>query len=217
MNKIININLGGSPIVIDENAYVLLSKYLDALQKHFSNAEGADEIIHDIEVRMTELFFEKLKGRQIVTLKDLNEVMDIMGRPEQMQEDSQDSRKSYAYEHKDRAREKADYSIRTGKKLFRDEEHKILAGVCSGLAKYFGVHDPVWIRLFFVLFSFSGGGVLAYIVFWAIVPAAKSSTDKLAMQGEPINVDSIAKKVQEELTEFSKTISDFGKEMSKKA
>ena len=216
MKKIININLGGSPIVIDEDAYQLLSKYLEALQRHFSNADGADEIIHDIEVRMNELFHEKLKGRQIVSIKDLNEVMDIMGRPEQMEEDHSNSRKNYAYNEK--SKDKSEYTIRTGKKLFRDEEHKIAAGVCSGLAKYFGIDDPVWIRLIFVLFAFSGGmGVLAYLVFWAIVPAAKSSTDKLAMQGEPINVDSIAKKVQEELTEFSKSLSDFGKEMSKKA
>lgn len=216
MNKIININLGGSPIVIDEDAYHLLSKYLDALDRHFHESEGAADIIHDIEVRMVELFHQKLKGRQIVSIKDLHEVMDIMGRPEQMEDNTSEYISNT--QNKNKFNHSTDNTIRTGKKLFRDEDNKILAGVCAGLAKYFGIYDPVWIRFIFLIFTLSGGaGILAYILFWIIVPAAKSSSDKLAMQGEPINVNSIAKKVQEELEELSKTISDFGKEIKRKS
>lgn len=202
--------------MIDEDAYHLLSKYLDALYKHFHELEGAADIIHDIEVRMAELFHQKLKGRQIVSVKDLHEVMDIMGKPEQME----DNTAIYGsnIENKNKFAHRTEYTIRTGKKLFRDEDNKILAGVCAGLARYFGIYDPIWIRFIFVIFTLSGGaGILAYIIFWIMVPAAKSSSDKLAMQGEPINVSSIAKKVQEELQEFSKTICNFGKEIKIKS
>ena len=51
-----------------------------------------------------------------------------------------------------------------GKKLYRNTENKMLAGVCSGIADYFDI-DPTLVRLGWVLFSLLGGsGLLAYII-----------------------------------------------------
>jgi phage shock protein C len=56
------------------------------------------------------------------------------------------------------------------KKLYRSRKEKLIAGVCAGLAEYFGV-DPTWIRLIFILFAILGGSaVLVYLIMWVIVP-----------------------------------------------
>ena len=58
MNKTYNINLGGLVYHIDDNAYELLDKYLNNLRAHFKKEEGGEEIVHDIELRISELFSE---------------------------------------------------------------------------------------------------------------------------------------------------------------
>jgi len=125
MNKVYNINLGGYPFVIDHNAFDELEKYLASLNNYFKVSEGRDEIVSDIEVRIAELFKDRLKRRKIVSLKDVNEVIDTMGRPEQFEEENYADSGNYAG---------SQFDIRTGKRLYRDADSKILAGVCSGLA-----------------------------------------------------------------------------------
>src|SRR5579863_8125038 len=56
------------------------------------------------------------------------------------------------------------------KKLYRDEYHKKIGGVCAGLAEYFAV-DVTVVRLIFVLTCiFHGGGGLVYIILWIVLP-----------------------------------------------
>ena len=62
-----------------------------------------------------------------------------------------------------------------GQKLYRSDENKMLAGVCGGIAEYFGV-DPTLIRLAWVVFSLLGGsGLLAYILAAIIIPRDDSN------------------------------------------
>jgi phage shock protein C len=57
-----------------------------------------------------------------------------------------------------------------GKQLVRSREGRIVAGVCAGLAVYFGL-DANIVRLIFAgLTAFAGVGVLLYVVAWLIVP-----------------------------------------------
>ena len=88
------------------------------------------------------------------------------------------------------------------KRFFRDPDEKVIAGVCSGIAAYFHL-DPVWVRLIFVISIFFGGfGFLLYMIFWIIVPEAETTSDKLEMRGEKINISNIEKSVREELNEL---------------
>lgn len=89
----------------------------------------------------------------------------------------------------------------TGKKMFRDPERKVLGGVSGGVAAFLGI-DIVAVRVLFILFSIVGGfGLFVYIVLWLILPEARSLTDKMQMQGEPVtlsNIESTIKKSQSE-------------------
>ncbi|MBK8826705.1 MAG: PspC domain-containing protein [Saprospiraceae bacterium] len=211
MNKTFNINLGGYPFAIDEDAYEYIQNYLNTIRRHFSASDGCDEIIYDIEVRMAELFQEHLNGRSIISMKEIDEVIMIMGKPEDFGADPIDE--PYQFNSKNK---KSTNGIGTGKRLFRDPDDKTIAGVCSGIAAYFGIEDPLWVRLIFAILLFTGAGVITYFVLWALVPVASSSSDKLAMRGEPATIENIAKLVEEELTELGDKINEWSKDIGGK-
>ena len=86
MKKTLTVNLGGTVFNIDDDAYRLLDNYLSNLKMHFRKEAGADEIVDDIERRISELFAEKLSaGSQVITIADVEEVIARMGKPEDME------------------------------------------------------------------------------------------------------------------------------------
>ena len=162
MKQVININFHGRVVPIEVTAYDFLKKYIDTLQQHFINEEGKEEIINDIEGRIGELFQQALqKGATCITDAAVNAVINSMGRPED-------------FDDAPTAPEKPEEKIQNppSKKLYRDENNKIIGGVCSGLANYMGV-DVVVVRIFFVLLVISFGfGLLPYIVLWIATPSS---------------------------------------------
>lgn len=206
MKKTININLAGIHFHIDEDAYQKLYAYLESIRISLKNAEGSEEILQDIEARIAELFSEEIDAeKQVVTLKEVEEVISIMGQPEdyQMEDDSFEETEA-----------KSAYEKTAGKKLFRDIDNKYIGGVSSGLGHYIGV-DAVWIRLIWILLVLAGMGspMLIYILLWILVPAAITTSDKLKMTGEPINISNIEKKFKEGFDNVTNSVknADYGK------
>jgi phage shock protein PspC (stress-responsive transcriptional regulator) len=102
------------------------------------------------------------------------------------------------------------------KKLFRDRENRFISGVSSGIAHYLDL-DVVWIRIAFILLTvFSGMGLIAYIVFWIVTPEAKTTAEKLQMEGERVTIDNIEKKIREEFSSIKETIEDGANNVKKK-
>lgn len=88
MKKTLTINLGGTVYHIDEDAYHLLDNYLTNLRIHFCREEGAEEIVHDIELRISELFTDRLnEGKQVITIEDVEEIIARMGKPEDLSDE----------------------------------------------------------------------------------------------------------------------------------
>ncbi|RDI58214.1 PspC domain-containing protein [Flavobacterium glaciei] len=198
MNKTVNINLGGMFFHIDEDAYQKLTRYFDAIKRSLSNSSGHDEIIKDIEMRVSELLNEKqISDKHVVGLKDVDEVIAVMGQPEDyIIEDELKGSQTFS-----------DSSNRRTKKLYRDKEKGMIGGVAAGLGHYFGV-DAVWIRIVLILLVFAGfgTGILAYIILWIVTPEAITTTEKLEMTGEPVTISNIEKKVREEFENVSDKI-----------
>lgn len=97
MKKTLTVNLGGTVFHIDEDAYRLLDNYLCNLKLHFRRQAGADEIVNDIELRISELFLEKLTaGSQVITITDVEEVINRMGKPEEMETGTEENTASGA-------------------------------------------------------------------------------------------------------------------------
>lgn len=214
MNKIFNINLGGFPFTIDEDAYLKLNQYIATIRKHFADSEGCEEILEDIETRMAELFHDQLKGNSIVSMRELDAAIAIMGTPEEF--GAAPDQDEPMYENASNS-ERSKKSYRSGRKFFRDTDNKVLGGVASGLAAYFGIEQVLWVRIIIiVLFFTTGFPIIIYPILWIIIPSAKSSADKLSMKGETVNVSSIAKKVEEELMDLTDRITELGKEFGSK-
>ena len=210
MNKTININLGGFFFHIDERAFQKLRRYLDAISKSLSDdPQGKNEIIADIEARISELLSEKITDeKQVVNENDIDDVITIMGQPEDYA-DAEESYNDVSYSYQ------RNNSI--GKKLFRDGEDKFLGGVAAGIAHYFNV-DTIWIRLVFLVTTLAGlgSGVLAYIILWILLPEAKTTAEKLQMEGEAVNIDNIERKIREEFSNVSETVKQAANQASDK-
>lgn len=213
MQRIIQINIAGRIIPIEEDAYRLLNDYLNALSRHFANEPGKDEIIDDIEGRIAELFIIKLQtGAAAVDKTDALKVIETLGAPSALNDgrDAQGTPVTHfpAVYTPNYNQSNPTYSSR---RLYRNPNDKILGGVCSGVANYFDV-DPVIIRLVFaILFLTAGIGLLAYILAWIIIPAARTPEEMSYMSGgEPMNFNTIKRNMGEELQDLKKR----GEEMS---
>lgn len=304
-------------VPIEETAYDILKKYVESLRRFFSNEEGRDEIINDIEGRIAELFAETLKkGSTCITDEDVNAIIKSMGRPEDFDADEANVQSQLGAETRGEQAGKSAYegsyagsgnssqeeATARPSRLYRDENNKLLGGVCSGIANYFGIdklivrilfvlgfgitfipylilwvavpstastvigsvrkrlfRDPdnkfiagvcgglasyfginVWIpRILFIIpflsfvtswsnwgmfnfphflsFSFSPGSIFIYIILWLVIPEASSTSDKLEMKGEKVDLNSIKNTIQKDMEGFGERAKEFGKEVGERA
>jgi phage shock protein PspC (stress-responsive transcriptional regulator) len=195
MNKTVNINLGGMFFHIDEDAYQKLSRYFEAIKRSLTNSNGQDEIIKDIEMRIAELFTEKhSSGKQVISIRELDEVIAVMGQPE-----------DYRIDNEENEATNPNFTTQTkgNRKLYRDKDGGMIGGVLSGLGYYFGI-EKVWIRIIFLILLFTFGiGIIPYIILWIVMPEAVTTSEKLEMTGEPVNISNIEKKVRAEFDTVS--------------
>ncbi|NQY28037.1 MAG: PspC domain-containing protein [Flavobacteriaceae bacterium] len=199
MNKTVNINLGGMIFHIDENAYLKLQNYLNAVRRSFAGASGEDEIVSDIESRIAELFSQKLQNdKQVVSNKEIDEVIEVMGQPEDYMVDED------IFDDEPTASKKN--STTANRKFYRDVDNKYIGGVSSGLGHYFGI-DALWVRILWIVLVFTfGTGILFYILLWILIPEANTTAEKIAMTGAPINISNIEKKIKEGFDTASETV-----------
>mgnify|MGYP006075058343 FL=1 len=208
MNKTININLGGLFFHIDEIAYQKLNRYLSAIRKSLSDdSQGRDEIIKDIELRISELLSIKIVDeRQVISEGDIDSIIEVMGQPEDYNVDEELFTESKTYTHK----------TKSSKKLYRDVDDKFLGGVAAGTAHYVGI-EPIWSRIFWLILAFGFGfGFLIYPLLWILLPKAESTAEKLEMEGETVNIDNIERKIKEEFSSVSDKVREGATEMSGK-
>lgn len=282
MKKNISINISGIIFHIEEDGYDMLRKYLDSVNRYFSNFEDSTEILADIEGRIAEIFLAKLNdAKQVITVEDVNALMGIMGSVSDFKAAEENDlgtetsgpaareySKSESHTHTSASSETQAKATSAPKRLYRDQKRKILGGVCAGLANYFSI-DAVWIRLIFALLIFAygaafllyiilwiavpesydldeptdtkkmyrdpetkvlggvaagvaayfgtdvvlirvlllvsifffGTGILLYIVLWIVLPEAKTMTERMQMQGEPVTLSNIESNIKKNINE----------------
>lgn len=205
MNKTIIININGIVFHIEEDAYEILKNYMTEVKRHFSGSADSLEITTDIENRIAEMFNEILArdSKQVIIEQDVNEVIAQMGTVAD-------------FENADEEAQKAEVPFgaqaNATRRLFRDPDDHLVAGVCSGIANYFDF-NPVWVRLAFViLIAFGGTGLLIYIILWLVVPKAVTRADRMAMRGEKQNLQGFKKNFEEEMNAMRQNLGNFGQE-----
>ena len=180
MNKTISISLAGFSFMIEEQAYEKLNAYLQALRNSLEKDE-ADEVMYDIEIRIAEIFRENLDKREVVNSDDVEKVIAQIGTPEAIEGQNEENAEQETFQEK------------TRKELFRDMKRGKIAGVCAGLAQYFGMDISLMRIIWILVFIFTVGfvSVVAYVILWMVLPEAETASDFLKMQGKPINFDSL--------------------------
>ena len=207
MNKTISISLAGFSFIIEEQAYEKLNAYLQALRNSLEKDE-ADEVMYDIEIRIAEIFRENLDKREVVNSDDVEKVIAQIGTPEAIEGQSEENAEQEIPQEKPK------------KELFRDMKRGKIAGVCAGLAQYFGMDISLMRIIWILVFIFTVGfvSVVAYVILWIVLPEAETASDFLKMQGKPINFDSLKEAGQrvssfynENKSEITKTGADIWK------
>jgi phage shock protein PspC (stress-responsive transcriptional regulator) len=193
MKKNFSVNIGSRLFNIDEDAYERLLGYLGRLRLFFASEEGREEILTDIEMRISELLEQKkTDGSAIITLQQIDEVIAGMGEPGQLSGSQGEP-----------SREKAKG------KLYRDPDNRQVGGVCAGIAAWFGT-DPLWIRIVFALITLMyGTGAIIYLILWIILPEAVTTSEKLEMQRRIINIGTLRNEVASASKGLRKTGSSF--------
>ena len=193
MKKNFSVNIGSRLFHIDEDAYERLQAYLGRLRSFFVSDEGRDEILTDIEMRIAELLEQKkAEGSLIITLLHIEEVIAGMGEPDQFSGSDESAPKE-----------------KTKGKLYRDPDNRQIGGVCAGIAAWFGV-DPLWVRIAFAFITLMyGTGAIIYLVLWIILPEAGTTSAKLEMHRQIINIGTLRNEVASAGTGLRKTGSSF--------
>ncbi len=196
MNKTLSIGLAGYSFTIEEHAYIKLSDYLNALRSSLDTAE-AEEVMHDIEIRMVEIFNDLLGKREVINDLDVEKVISQIGSPEIIEEQEE----VYFSEKPSgkRKEEKTSTTFTGQKQLFRDPENAKIGGVCAGLAHYVGLDitpmRAIWLGIallgVFTAAISTSLIILIYIILWIVLPNAKTATDFLKMKGKPLNFDNL--------------------------
>ena len=191
MKEVIKVSISGIGFDFDEDAYRIMSAYLDRLEAGYAQSPDGREIVADIETRIAELLLSSEEGEEVVRAPLASRIVERLGFPDDMPP----------------AREP---SSRLERRLYRSTDGARIGGVCCGLATFFGT-DPVWIRLavFLPLFMVIMFGVLdmnwgsslsaslfgivamLYFIMWFAVPAARTPRQKLEMRGEKVTASSI--------------------------
>jgi phage shock protein PspC (stress-responsive transcriptional regulator) len=193
MKITVSINLGGYSFNIDEDAYSELKKYLRNLELHFAGEESSSEILSDIETRMAELFRAKLTSyKQVIDMKDVQQVISVLGTPEDISDNEGPT-----------LRDK--FSSPGYHRMYRDPDHRVIGGVCAGIAAYWNIE--LWVvRLIFLVLAMMGFGILIYLILYIVLPEAKTTAEKIAMKGNPVNIHNIKESVKQEVDTVRKNM-----------
>ena len=171
MKKVININFQGRILPIEEMAYENLKQYIESLRTYFEQEEGKDEIINDIECRVAELCEDRLKkGAVCITEQDIDLIITSIGRPADFE--AQDGFEANTTANAGTNQAQSNTQNADGqtyqKRLYRDEQNKVLGGVCAGIANYLNL-DPILVRVLWILLF--GISFFAYLLLWIAVPS----------------------------------------------
>nr|WP_315029584.1 PspC domain-containing protein [uncultured Chryseobacterium sp.] len=204
MNKTLSIGLAGFSFTIEEHAYIKLSDYLNALRSSLDASE-ADEVMHDIEIRMVEIFNDSLGKREVINDTDVEKVIAQIGSPEKIEEQEE----AYFSEKTTTKKNNSGTNYTDKKQLFRDPEKQKIAGVCAGLAQYVGMDITamriIWVVVFLIMIPAAGSALvilLLYLILWLVLPKAQTASDFLKMQGKPMNFDNL-KNESNKLVQFA--------------
>jgi phage shock protein C len=214
MQRIIQINIVGRVIPIEEDAYQVLKSYIASIERQFMREQGKDEIIQDIEARIAELFFIRLNaGAPAIDKDDVNKVIETLGAASEINDGNASSYGNAKTQYSTGSMNNQQYQYEPVRRLYRNPNDKVIGGVCSGVANYFDI-DPVIVRLVMAVLLLAGIGVLGYIIAWIIIPVAKTPADLGFMTtGKPMDFHTMSNNVAQEMQDLKRRGEDMSRDL----
>jgi len=195
MKQTISVNLNRQVFYLDLDAYDTLKKYLDEIKKYFSKEASSTEVVDDIEARIAEKFGDIIgRSKKAIQLADVDKIIEEMGSVDDITGVEEDVKTEEVKSEEKR-------------KLFRDPDTKIVAGIISGIAAYFDAKS-LFFRIAFIVLLVNPAtfwiAIVGYIAAWIFIPEAKTSLEKLEMRGKPATVSELQTAIE---TKASDTVS----------
>ncbi|MCM1176637.1 MAG: PspC domain-containing protein [Bacteroidales bacterium] len=191
MKKTVSAAIGGRNFIIDEDAYNALGNYLDSFQSGLENTNSRQEVMDELEMRIADLFQEKMAGKEVVGISMVNDIVKQLGMPDWKAVNVNGGTGNRGNDGRSYSAEEDMGGYGTRKKFYRDPDDKMIGGVCSGLAIHLNI-DVALVRVLFVLALICGtAGFWIYIIICIIAPCARTAAEKCAMRGIPATAENI--------------------------
>ena len=217
MKEVDRVSLGGYAFTLEQDAAALAGEYLGELEKYYNGREGGSDILEGIEERMAELLLEKAGRDGVCTREMIKQIIGILGKPEVIEAAGEDTSSFDSEQPSSSAG-----TSRAKRKLYRDMNDKVVAGVCSGLAAYLDTDAALFRILFAVLtvascFSWRWTGSnfvntlhftvpILYIILWICMPAARTVRQRWEQRGEDGTLSGIQRSVENGAREIDDAI-----------
>lgn len=164
MKKTVNVNIGGSPYIMDEDACLTLQKYLNEIEIRLDGVDDK-ETMQDIEIRIADIFNGAIAPQnQVVDQRLVSRAISIIG-----------NAREFGEPRRSLPKEEPTCNQPKEHRLYRSRKERILGGVCGGIAAYADI-DLTLLRVLMVLFIIFGIGLIVYIILWIIIPQAPYNT-----------------------------------------
>ena len=209
MKPVEYVSIGGYVFSLENDACEAAKQYLSELETFYSKVESGSEVMEGIEERMSELLLEQSGRGGVVTLPMVEIAIATLGRPEAIEEESnEDAVSGDAASARNEEKDTDDFKVK--RKLYRDPSNGKVAGVCAGLGAFFGVDTTVF-RIIFVVLTLAGCGFfmrhgwlntpsmfapIVYAILWICMPQAKTVRQRDELHGEKGTVDAISARIQ---------------------
>jgi len=191
MNKVTTVNLNGKAYQVEEQAFEALRAYLDEAARLLADDPDCREILADLEQAIGDRGSRCLgAGKNVLGEAEMKRILQEMGPVETGAEATATA--AAAGSTRDAGAAGAQRETTGPKRLYLVKEGEMIAGVCNGLAAYFGV-DPTIVRLVFVVLLVLSSGLfgIAYLVLMFVVPTAKTAEERAAARGLPFNAQEL--------------------------
>ncbi|HVM58909.1 MAG TPA: PspC domain-containing protein [Candidatus Paceibacterota bacterium] len=195
MNKVITISLNGRAYQLEEDGYEALRAYLDDARAKLAGNPDAEEVMRDLEQAIADKLVRLMGAhRSVGNGADVKQALDEMGPV-----DGEDRSAGESHAH-------ASAPGAGPKRFYRLKEGAVFAGVCSGIAAYFGI-DPLIVRLGFVALAIvtGGGAILLYFLMVVFVPKARTPQEKARATGMPFNAEEIMREARESFAQLKQS------------
>lgn len=201
MNRVISISLNGNAYHLEESGYEALRAYLAEARRVLADNIDLEEIMADLEQAIADKCHRFLNaGKDVVLTPEIEQIIQEMGPVDPNPGDY--SGTGASAESPDGSGSEA--ASADGRKLYRLKDDRMLAGVCAGLAAYFGL-DPTLMRFLFVIVLFSSGGlaIILYLVLMVVMPEATTPAQHAAAHGQPFNARGVIGQTKARFREFT--------------